>query len=139
MGGGEEFREEEERPGARADAAVFLAANPAVTMLGDPFGRQIWVTLVTNILTEHGRRCAQRTCWTVYRVLSFAYQLRREGYGWKRRGMTRQRGGSSCRTRSGRKEEERPQKGATSEEMGILFVLIALVFFEYVMSISSNC
>ena len=39
VGGGEEFREEEERPGARADAAAFFAANPAVTLSGEPVGR----------------------------------------------------------------------------------------------------
>ena len=59
--------------------------------------------------------------------------------GEERQVMTRRRCGSSCQTRSGRKEEERPQKGAKSEEMGILFVFIALVFIEYVMSISINC
>ena len=37
--GGEEFREEEERPGARADAAAFFATTPAVTLLGEPVGR----------------------------------------------------------------------------------------------------
>ena len=39
VGGGEKFREEEEGPGARADAAAFFAANPAVTLSGEPVGR----------------------------------------------------------------------------------------------------
>ena len=38
VGGGEEFREEEERPGARANAAAFFAANPALTLSGEPVG-----------------------------------------------------------------------------------------------------
>jgi len=37
--GGEEFREEEERPGARANAAAFFAATLAVTLLGEPVER----------------------------------------------------------------------------------------------------
>ena len=36
--GRKEFREEEERSGARADAATFFATTPAVTLLGSPLG-----------------------------------------------------------------------------------------------------
>ena len=37
--GGEEFREEEERPGARADTTAFFAVNPDVMLLEEPVGQ----------------------------------------------------------------------------------------------------
>jgi hypothetical protein len=54
VGGGEEVREEEERPGARAYAAAFVAAAPAVTLSGKPIGRQIWVTRAPRLPMDGG-------------------------------------------------------------------------------------
>ena len=52
MVGGEEFREEEERPGARADAAAFFATNPAVTLSGEPVVWQIIISCTARPVTD---------------------------------------------------------------------------------------
>ena len=57
MGGGdEEVRGEEDRPGAKASATVFVATTSAVTLFGEPIGQWNLVTHMTRPPAEGGDR-----------------------------------------------------------------------------------